>query len=824
MMTNKCSDRSTEPTTELMMMEGAVQQQEQTPPRHQQGSHDTNNSNDPTASTKKPQQQQPTAYASSSSSSKWIFVAVILLLGAAASAAFLTLGIVSQQQEHAEHFAHEAQELVYAVQLAWREYELFGLWIHESCVESLERRRTEIDIKQDVEGYLGLCSRRDFRNLYEHVASYKSYTSNADDRLQFQAVQMLPKVYHSEREELERQSKLYYEQNNYTSVNYQGITQAEMMPSSGTNGTTTAAKEQWTFVPRSEQAFYWPVHYVEPVATNEAAIELDSYSLTQKERIEKAVKTYKPVLSERRTLVQETDPHAFGIILQHPGVATSVRNGTEPTALSQIVIRVPDLLQRATSGVVVNKLVYLHDSTTDDSHQQQQQTEPVFLGAVSVQCGRADKPAMRVNLPETSLANVPGPKSGFSLASDISIADRVWTVTVVSAEEQDHSDLVYIILGGAIIFAACILLAIWFQTSTARVAKLNKMRSQAETEKANHARLQVARERHMNEFLSHEVRNPLSSAISALSFVTATVRDPNQCQVTNETVRSTLTYDLRVMDASLQFINELLRNMLDIHRSASQQMKLDLSPTDILHDIMDPVASILFMRGASVDVRVECPRELVASTDRMRLKQIILNLAANATKFVERGYICLRAQVVDGSVELSVEDSGPGIPEDKRDRLFLKFQESLDALNQGTGIGLAVCKNLSDLMGADLSLDESFQSGVDGCLGTRFVLRLNQPALEVERDDDAPDEEKSSLLSDSNNSASEPPHVGGSKLPENLLVMFVDDDTILRRMFSRSLKRVAPNWEVQEASNGETALRMTETNKFDLIFVDQYVR
>ena len=137
----------------------------------------------------------------------------------------------------------------------------------------------------------------------------------------------------------------------------------------------------------------------------------------------------------------------------------------------------------------------------------------------------------------------------------------------------------------------------------------------------------------------------------------------------------------------MQFINELLRNMLDIHRSAERQMKIDLKPTDILRDVLEPVASILFLRGASdsVEIRVECPDELVCQADRMRLKQIVVNLASNSVKFVEKGYICLRANVVNGQVEVSVEDSGPGIPESKRNRLFAKFQESLDELNQGTG-------------------------------------------------------------------------------------------------------------------------------------------
>jgi len=74
--------------------------------------------------------------------------------------------------------------------------------------------------------------------------------------------------------------------------------------------------------------------------------------------------------------------------------------------------------------------------------------------------------------------------------------------------------------------------------------------------------------------------------MSALSFVSATVNDSAQCKVEDPSTRETLTYDLRVMDASLQFINELLRNMLDINRSASKQMKLDFTVVDVLRDIL----------------------------------------------------------------------------------------------------------------------------------------------------------------------------------------------------------------------------------------------
>ena len=62
------------------------------------------------------------------------------------------------------------------------------------------------------------------------------------------------------------------------------------------------------------------------------------------------------------------------------------------------------------------------------------------------------------------------------------------------------------------------------------------------------------------------------------------------------------------------------------------------------------------------------------------------------------------------------------------------------------------------------------------------------------------------------------------ELPDKLSVLFVDDDPILRKLFMRTTKTVAPNWEIREASNGETALRIIESGEhFDLIFVDMYM-
>lgn len=210
-------------------------------------------------------------------------------------------------------------------------------------------------------------------------------------------------------------------------------------------------------------------------------------------------------------------------------------------------------------------------------------------------------------------------------------------------------------------------------------------------------------------------------------------------------------------------------------------------------------------------------------------------------KFLQKGFVRLRVVEIQGSVHIYVEDSGPGIPPEKRSQLFAKFQESLDVLNQGTGIGLSLSKKLAELIGAELWFDETYDSGIDGCPGARFVVNLKKPSLRLEdKQLNMANARISSraLTNDHSGAASDrietvdeirSPQLamkehGEQILPDTLSVMFVDDDFVLRKLFIRAVKKVAPEWHVQEAANGETALRIIDDGgQFDLIFMDQYM-
>ena len=128
-----------------------------------------------------------------------------------------------------------------------------------------------------------------------------------------------------------------------------------------------------------------------------------------------------------------------------------------------------------------------------------------------------------------------------------------------------------------------------------------------------------------NDFVAHEVRNPLAAALSAFSFVSTAINE--QPPLPTESAVVSVREDLAIIGSSLQYINDLLRNMIDMHKVASKELTAELAPTDIQRDLLDTVAAMLYSRGDNIKVIVECPENLAVMTDRIRLKQVRCMLA-----------------------------------------------------------------------------------------------------------------------------------------------------------------------------------------------------
>ena len=129
-------------------------------------------------------------------------------------------------------------------------------------------------------------------------------------------------------------------------------------------------------------------------------------------------------------------------------------------------------------------------------------------------------------------------------------------------------------------------------------------------------------ERDLNEFVAHEVRNPLSSAIVAHSFITSKL-ESDPCAIPDDELRSSLQADHRIIKASLDFIDDFMRNMLLMYRVSANKLAVSTSPTKLHAEVIEPVRDILQpQNGKDVELQIECSTNLIVMTDRLRLKQV----------------------------------------------------------------------------------------------------------------------------------------------------------------------------------------------------------
>jgi len=244
-------------------------------------------------------------------------------------------------------------------------------------------------------------------------------------------------------------------------------------------------------------------------------------------------------------------------------------------------------------------------------------------------------------------------------------------------------------------------------------------------ETAIRERERACAESDLNLFLAHEVRNPLSAALTSVKFA--------QERLMMVDVSTTVMDDVQTARISMEYTQELLNNLMDLGKHLSSPLEMNPEPCSILEDVLRPVLGMISFRAASLDLILECHDPLNFHVDKLRLQQVLLNICSNAVKFTSQGFVKVCAHVENGEVVIAVSDSGPGIPKEFHNRLFQKFTQVSGNEMRGSGVGLCLSKMLVNHMGGTLSLDTRYCAFERGNKGCRFVLRLKlQPWSQLE--------------------------------------------------------------------------------------------
>ncbi|MBQ8280187.1 MAG: DegV family EDD domain-containing protein [Roseburia sp.] len=366
-------------------------------------------------------------------------------------------------------------------------------------------------------------------------------------------------------------------------------------------------------------------------------------------------------------------------------------------------------------------------------------------------------------------------------------------VVPMSSRESIYIDSLFAVLATGLAGGFIILFFMYlYDTERAIVIKQNEELEEASNSKnASFARV------------SHEIRTPINTIVGL-----------NEMILRENPTGTTAEYAQNIKSASKMLLS-LVNDFLDLSRIESQRMEIYPAPyktQNMIAELVDMVRVGVQEKGLELFVEVDenLPSELIG--DEKRIKQILINILANAVKYTNEGSVTLSASAekVDENhvaLKMSVADTGIGIRKEDIPHLYKTFSRVDEKSNihvEGTGLGLSIAKQLLDLMGGEITVDSIYTKG------TVFTVEIKQPIV-----DETP--------------------IGNSELTA---VVSADDADVYQQLFEAPAARIllvddndlnvmvakklleATKVEVDVASSGEECLEKTKQRLYHVILMD----